>query len=93
MRADPFQLAGRPQSGLDLADGHRNALAMLAGSDKGAAAGRPGMLVAHELLVAELGAERGCGHGRFLGARAGTTTATGRSGGRPSKTSSDAEIT
>src|SRR6266508_3676192 len=34
MRADPFQLAGRPQPGLDLADGHRNALAMLAGSDR-----------------------------------------------------------
>jgi hypothetical protein len=27
--------------------------------------GQTGMLVAQEFLVAELGAERGCGHGRF----------------------------
>ena len=75
--ADPLDLVGRSQSGVDLTDGQRQSPRDGGRVGQGAAGGGPGLLAAQELLVAELGAEHGCGHGRLPGRSGRHTAATG----------------
>ena len=78
--ADPLELAGRAQLGLNLADGQRNSPSGGSRVGQGGTDTSTGLLAQGQFLVAEAGTEQRGEHGRLPGLWAGTTTATDRSG-------------